>query len=480
MVFSSNIFLFLYFPIFLSVYYLVPFKYKSALILVASMIFYAWWRVDFTCLFLANIIFNYLVSWRIFRNLDTPKAKMWVTIGVVGNLSALFYFKYFNFGVDSLNAAITGLGGEPMTFWHVLLPIGISFYVFHSISYIVDVYRKDAPPADSFFDFAAFVSLFPQLVAGPVLRYKDLVFQFQNRVHSFELFNLGCQRFMIGFCKKVLIADTVAPLADAAFLLPEPTMMDSWIGIIAYAVQLYFDFSGYSDMAIGIGLMMGFRFNENFNFPYISRSITEFWRRWHISLSTWLRDYLYIPLGGNRKGTFRTYFNLWLTMVLGGIWHGANWTFVVWGLWHGTILAIERYFVVDPTAPSRSFGARVLSTSSCIVMVLLGWVAFRAPDLETMMGLYRGMIGLNGIGLGEDFVWQMAGIRVMAVIIGVGIAFGSPWLHSLIPSANPHPRQDYNTRFLPVWVQATLLTLFLLAVTRLSAQSFSPFLYFQF
>lgn len=480
MVFSSNIFLFMFLPVFLAAYYAIPFRFRSALILFVSMIFYAWWRVDFTCLFLANIIYNHLIAGQIYKHQGTPRAKFWVTLGVAVNLGTLLYFKYFNFGVDTLNNILGWTGHEPLTLWHVLLPIGISFYVFHSISFLVDVYRKDAPPPASFFDFAAFVSLFPQLVAGPVLRYKDLVHQFQHREHSFELFHLGTQRFMIGFCKKVLIADTVAPLATALFATPDPTFTESWLGVIAYAVQLYFDFSGYSDMAVGIGLMIGFRFTENFNFPYLSRSITEFWRRWHISLSSWLRDYLYIPLGGNRRGVFRTYFNLWLTMVLGGIWHGANWTFVVWGLWHGTILAIERYLGVNPDAPSASMTRRLASTFLCTVLVLLGWVVFYSPNMSVALDFYAGMIGMHGWALSDKTAWQVGGIPVVALGIGIIILYLSPWLHRFIAPVNPHPRQDYHTRNLPILAQIALISLFILAVTRLSAQSFSPFLYFQF
>ena len=256
----------------------------------------------------------------------------------------------------------------------MLLPIGISFYIFESISYIIDVYRGDTPATRNLIDFAAFVAIFPHLIAGPVLRFRDLADQFNNRTHTLDKFSEGCTRFMQGFIKKVFIADTLAVVADHCFALQNPTTGDAWLGALAYTAQLYFDFSGYSDMAIGLGLMMGFRFMENFKQPYISQSITEFWRRWHISLSTWLRDYLYITLGGNRKGTLTTYRNLFLTMLLGGLWHGANITYIVWGAWHGMWLAIEKAIGLN-TAP-RSFN--VLRWAFTFLLVVMGWVIFRA------------------------------------------------------------------------------------------------------
>ena len=343
MVFSSNVFLFLFLPIFLGLYYLSSNRYRNLLILIGSYVFYAWWRVDFLLLFVAVTLWNYLFGLRIDRAGTRSKAaQRWVLWGVAGNLATLGYFKYANFGMSNLNALLESAGLEPFVLTHVILPIGISFYIFQSISYLIDVYRGDTEPTRNLINFAAFIALFPQLIAGPVLRYKDLADQFTGRSHNLDKFAEGATRFMQGFVKKVFIADTLAPLVDHCFALQNPSTGDAWLGMLAYTAQLYFDFSGYSDMAIGLGLMMGFRFMENFNQPYISQSITEFWRRWHISLSTWLRDYLYVPLGGNRGGTFNTYRNLFLTMLLGGFWHGANWTFLIWGAWHGTWLAIER------------------------------------------------------------------------------------------------------------------------------------------
>lgn len=474
MVFSSNLFLFLFLPVFLAVYYLLPFHWRSRLILVSSYFFAAWWKPVFVLLFLVVQIWDYAIShyvhWAHERD-DAKSAKRWLILGIGGDLAALAYFKYFNFGMDNLNAVLASAGQEPITFWRVILPIGISFYTFHEMSYLIDVYRRDAKPAPTFWDFAAFIALFPQLVAGPILRYKDVVDQFTFRTHTWPKFSRGAVRLMGGLAKKVLIADAIAPVVDAAFGLPSPSMADAWVGTIAYSLQLYFDFSGYSDMAMGLGLMLGFEFKENFDHPYISRNITEFWRRWHISLSTWLRDYLYIPLGGNRKGPIRTYVNLSLTMLLGGIWHGANWTFVLWGVWHGGWLALERRFGNDVN------GARIAPNWGIpvtMVLVMLGWVTFRAPDIGTAWAFYTAMFGANGFGFTDAFRWQLSGLHMVMLPVAIGVVYAAPALRAW-NAALPEAKRQRN-------MNATMLyvPLFVLAVMRLSAQSYTPFLYFQF
>ncbi|MBC7182037.1 MAG: MBOAT family protein, partial [Marinobacter sp.] len=409
MVFSSNIFLFLFLPLFLGIYYLAPFRYRSLVILIGSYAFYAWWRVDFLLLFVAVTVWNYLIGLGIHRaGIGTAGARKWVAVGVAGDLATLAYFKYANFGVESLNELLVAAGSEPLEMASIILPIGISFYVFQAISYVVDVYRGDTEPTRRFVDFAAFIALFPQLIAGPVLRYKDLADQFNERTHTLEKFGEGSVRFMQGFIKKVFIADSIAPLADNAFALADPTMADAWLGILAYTAQLYFDFSGYSDMAIGLGLMMGFRFPENFNQPYISQSITEFWRRWHISLSTWLRDYLYIPLGGNRNSTLKTYRNLMLTMLLGGLWHGANWTFLLWGAWHGLLLSLERWRGVS----GSPVDFRWLRWATTFLFVMLGWVTFRASTLSDAFGFYGAMFSFDGAGLSSLYLQDIRDLNL--------------------------------------------------------------------
>lgn len=474
MIFSTTIFIFLFLPLFLLIYYLLPFRWRSSWILLASYAFYAWWRVDFLFLFIGTTLWSYLIGRAIGRSVpQSPAARRLLAVGIVGNLGVLGYFKYFNFGVESLNALLSSLGVGTLNTWQVILPIGISFYVFQATSYLIDIYRQDAPADEPFVDVAAYIALFPQLIAGPILRYKRLAPQFKAREHSFAKFSEGSSRFMLGFSKKVLIADGVASLVNLIFAASAPTLLEAWLGVLAYAVQLYFDFSGYSDMAIGLGLMMGFRFVENFDHPYAARSITEFWQRWHISLSNWLRDYLYIPLGGNRKGARRTYINLMLVMLLGGLWHGAAWTFVLWGAWHGGWLVLER---LSGRATSKEGAApfnlaALARTLATFVVVLLGWVTFRAPDLTSALQLYRGLVGLQGIAIRDALAWQISSSALALLAVGLAALIIAPWWRRLSP------------RLSPQWqLSPTLLLppLFILSVMRISAESFSPFLYFQF
>ncbi|MFD2836201.1 MBOAT family O-acyltransferase [Azotobacter vinelandii] len=500
MVFSSNVFLFfLFLPLFLGLYYLSPARYRNLLLLTASYVFYAWWRIDFLGLFAAVTVFNYWIGLRIgAAGVRTQSAQRWLTLGVVVDLCVLGYFKYANFGVDSLNAIITSFGVEPFVVTHILLPIGISFYVFESISYIIDVYRGDTPATRNLVDFAAFVAIFPHLIAGPVLRFRDLVDQFNHRTHTLDKFAEGCTRFMQGFIKKVFIADSLAPIADHCFALSDPTTGDAWLGALAYTAQLYFDFSGYSDMAIGLGLMIGFRFMENFNQPYISQSITEFWRRWHISLSTWLRDYLYISLGGNRGTTFQTYRNLILTMLLGGLWHGANWTFIIWGAWHGTWLAIERALRID-AAPKT---IRPLRWVFAFLLVMVGWVIFRAENLDVAWRMYAAMFSFGDWTLSDLNKAQLTSLQIATLLLayvviavyGIRQFYAQPLTGA--PKAKANDQADAPqgivhassgtlaySQAIDIPALATrvaVLLLFAASVLKLSAQSFSPFLYFQF
>ncbi len=473
MVFSSETFLFLFLPLFLAVYYLTPMRFRSVTILIGSYAFYGWWRLDFLGLLFLTTVWTYIFGRRIGGAKTQSAAKLYLVIGLSGCLAVLGVFKYLNFFIDSF-ALLWGTDAEGLGIhWRLILPIGVSFYVFHAVSYLVDVYRKDAVATARFFDFAAFIALFPQLVAGPILRFKDLTGQFASRVHSLDLFVQGTTIFAIGLAKKVLLADTVAPLANLAFQSPDPSLALSWVGAIAYMIQLYFDFSGYSDMAIGLGLMIGFRFRPNFDTPYISRSITEFWRRWHISLSVWLRDYLYIPLGGNRKGAARTYVNLMLVMFLGGLWHGANWTFVLWGLWHGGWLAIER-------ATGRAKATDLFALGTTLLIVLLGWVMFRAANLTQAMGIYSGMLGLNGIGTTPEIALVITTESLLFLMLGIAVTAVEPRLNALA-SVRLQPGPTGGLTVLNTVVPTVLMIgLGTLAVMKLAEQSFSPFLYFQF
>ncbi|MEL7463866.1 MAG: MBOAT family protein [Pseudomonadota bacterium] len=465
MIFSSAIFVFGFLPLFLAVYYAAPRAMKSWVILLGSYAFYGWWRVDYLAVVFGMSLVSYIAA-KIASEATDARLKTWaVRLGVAFDLIVLGYFKYTMFvmsGVADLSAA---LGGGDVTIPAIILPIGISFHTFQSISYIIDVARKDAPPARRLVDFLAFGSLFPQLIAGPVLRYKDLAEQFETRVHSAEKFVQGIGRFAQGLAMKLLIADNVAPLADRVFALPDPTAAEAWLGALAYSIQLLFDFAGYSAMAIGLGLMIGFRFIENFNHPYVSRSITEFWRRWHISLSHWLRDYLYLPLGGNRRGRVRTYVNLSLTMVLGGLWHGAAWTFLAWGAWHGFWLAVERAMGAKA---AETVWPRGIAWPVTMTLVLIGWVLFRAESIGQAMAVYGGMIGLNGWAMSADQAWRLQNSELLMLAVGGLIATQGPALKAAVGASPAIARRTGN---------AALATF---AVAALIAQTQSPFLYFQF
>jgi len=452
-VFSSLTFLFLFLPVFFTVYYLLPFSKRSPWILLASWFFYGWWRLDFLLLLVGSSLAAAFIGIRVHQAKDRKVARMWMAVGVTSALALLGYFKYYNFGVDTLSAVLQSVGAAGLDPGTVILPVGISFYIFQIISYIVDVYRGSAPVGRSTVDIAAYVSLFPQLVAGPIVRYNEIADQLIQRNHTWSQFNTGAHRFMIGLARKVLIADAVAPLVASVFAHPAPGFAAAWIGLIAYTLQIYFDFAAYSDMAIGMGKMMGFSFPENFDAPYHSRSIAEFWRRWHMTLSAWLRDYLYIPLGGSRNGSRRTVVNLLTVMVLGGLWHGASWTFVFWGLWHGVWLVLERTFL------KRSNRLRTL------MVVLFGWLLFRAESLDQLWTMLAAVVGLQGIGIPGELLWQFPTGALMAVLAGIAIAWVEPWTPTLLPRLRRN--------ILPV-------SLFLVSLLRLLATSYSPFLYFQF
>lgn len=464
MVFSSPIFLFVFLPLFLTAYYVSPIRHRSLLILIASYAFYGWWKLGYLLVVVGISVISYVAA-SLAITCRTQLERSWaVGIGVALDLAVLAYFKYTYFVLENMAPALNILGVTTSPAIQILLPIGISFLTFQSISYIVDVARKDAPPARNLTDFLAFTALFPQLIAGPVLRYKDLADQFSERQHSFEIFTAGFGRFVTGLAMKLLVADSIAPMADRMFALSHPTLAEAWLGALAYSMQLFFDFAGYSAMAIGLGLMIGFRFVENFNAPYVSQSITEFWRRWHISLSNWLRDYLYVPLGGNRKGTFKTYRNLMLTMVLGGLWHGANWTFILWGGWHGTFLALERWKTQYGRTRRASIWPRYLGWPLTMLVVMLGWVMFRAATVSDAFAVYAGMIGKNGIAISPQTVHFNQPLEFIMLIIACLFTFGH-LAEFRMKGALSH---------------VTSVFLFGLCTMVMMARTFSPFLYFQF
>ncbi len=472
MVFSSHIFLFYFLGLALVIYYASPRFLKHLVLTVLSYVFYGWWNPWYTLLMLGSTIIDYACGKMITAPGASPgQRKRGVTISVISNLTILAFFKYFWFFATSASElwAKAGFGEfQPPSSLYFLLPVGISFYTFQSMSYSIDLYRGHAKPARSFIDFACYVSMFPQLVAGPIVRYGSVADQLVDRRHSLEGFVYGMTRFNYGFAKKIILANPMGAIADACFGAGEGVLTPSlaWLGVIAYAFQIYFDFSGYSDMAIGLGRMFGFRFPENFNSPYKSKSITEFWRRWHLSLSSFLRDYLYIPLGGNRVGVRRTYVNLMVVMLLGGLWHGAQWTFVVWGGIHGGMLALERLMGKD------SFYARLpdpVRMALTFVIVLITWVFFRAENFEVAAGYLGAMFGLGG---GEP-AGEILSAFVLRPINLVYFGLCALWAWGL-PRAG-----DYLVRLTAGKVIVGLLLL-ALGVMMMFTQGFNPFIYFQF
>jgi alginate O-acetyltransferase complex protein AlgI len=468
MVFTTNIFLFYFLPLFLAVYFSLPRRWRNLWITLASYIFYGWWEPWFVCLMMFTTVMDFIWGKVITRPGATPfQRKLAVTACVVTNLSFLGFFKYYMFAAHTLNRLLALVGAEQFHVMEVILPIGISFYTFHSLTYIVDLYRGHATPAKSFTDFSAFVALFPDLVAGPIIRYKTLAAQLARRDSTVSRFASGATIFMIGFAKKVLLANPVGHVADAVFNAANPLALDAWVGVLAYAFQIYFDFCGYSDMAVGLGRMLGFEFPRNFDAPYLAQSITDVWRRWHISLSSVLRDYLYFPLGGNRKGPRRTYFNLAVVMLLGGLWHGAKWNFVVWGAYHGGLLSLERWHGKNSLYQGLHRAFRVGIT---FLLMLFSWVLFRADNLAAAWHYFGSMFGLLPAAgtaplLAADIYtpYRLAAMAVCAALV-----------------FQPVQAHDWAQRPL-TWPRVAIVApLFLLSVMTMFTQAFNPFLYFQF
>ncbi|MDX5322882.1 MAG: MBOAT family protein, partial [Exiguobacterium sp.] len=391
MLFSSTIFLFWFLPIVLILYYVSPRFLKNTVLLVASLLFYAWGEPIYTAVMLASIVMNYAFGLLVDNNRDNKKKAKWLVAGMVaGNVLLLSVFKYTSFIIENVNA-ITGL---ELTDPKIPLPIGVSFFTFQAMSYVIDVYRKDGKVQRNPLDLALYISLFPQLVAGPIVRYQTVADEINDRKETMDDFASGIQRFVIGLAKKMLLANNAGYVADQIFSqnAGEMSMGLAWIGIIAYSLQIYFDFSGYSDMAIGLGRMFGFHFLENFNYPYISKSVSEFWRRWHISLGSWFRDYVYIPLGGNRGSAWKLYRNLAIVWILTGVWHGASWTFIAWGAYYGLFIMLERAFL---GAWLKALPAP-LAHAFTLFVVIIGWVFFRADDFPYALSYLSAMFNLNG------------------------------------------------------------------------------------
>ena len=471
MVFSSIEFIFYFLPVVLLVYYLVPKGAKNVVLLIASLLFYAWGAPNFICIFIASMICNFMITNKMHRTLEEKARKGWLAASLVLNIGILAYFKYMNFFVDNLNALLQLAHHNTLDIARIALPIGISFFTFQSISYTVDVYRKVTEPLRHWYDYMLYISLFPQLIAGPIIRYNTIAEQLVSRDITMEDRVAGFYRFAIGLGKKVLIANTVAVVADEVFAMDYATMSSgtAWIGILAYTFQIYFDFSGYSDMAIGIGRMLGFRFSENFNVPYISQSISEFWRRWHITLGGFMKEYLYIPLGGNRISTKRTYFNLTVVFLISGLWHGASWTFVLWGLFHGLFLILDRLFMLDLLKKA----GRLPSILLTFLVVVLGWVLFRAETVGAAAGYYKALFAFRG-GLTTALSPQFVLFFALAIVFSFlpVLKIGDRWMERVFGGV-------YSKR-MALGLFLIAIMLFFLSVGTLAVTDFNPFIYFRF
>ncbi|MEK4464208.1 MBOAT family O-acyltransferase [Paenibacillus sp. FSL H8-0315] len=461
MVFSSLLFLFLFLPAVLALYYVSPWRIKNLILFLSSLVFYAWGEPVYIVIMLLSTITDYSFGLLLSRPKLTAVQRKWIVVSsVIINLGLLSYFKYADFLIQNIN----GLLGTHIPLTDLPLPIGISFYTFQSMSYIIDVYRGTTKAQRNWIDFGTFVALFPQLVAGPIVQYNTIAGQLRERTVDISMFAEGVRRFIIGLAKKVLLANNIGMLwhTISSSNLDSLPAFTAWLGIIAFAFQIYFDFSGYSDMAIGLGLMFGFRFNENFNKPYISQSITDFWRRWHISLSSWFRDYVYIPLGGNRRGLSVQVRNILIVWLLTGIWHGASWNFLLWGLYFGVILIFEKWWGL--TLLSRL--PRWTRHLYAVVLILIGWVLFAFEELPLVIGYLQAMLGFNGQPLWNNTTLYFTYTNAILLVV---LTFAST-------PVKLSKRMDSRSVPALVWYGVLLF----LSVAYLVDATFNPFLYFRF
>lgn len=467
MVFSSTTFLFLFLPAVLILYYNPIIKnlaFRNAVLIASSIFFYAWGEPFFVLLMLASIILNWLFGLGVakFKDNNIPKAKLFVALSVVMNLGMMFVFKYLTFTLENINA----LFSSNLDTLDIALPIGISFFTFQAMSYVIDVYRGNGAVQKNPFNVALYISFFPQLIAGPIVRYQTIAEQINFRKENFTDFSDGVYRFMLGFCKKVLIANNVASVADEIFGKSEISVATAWIGAIAYTLQIFFDFAGYSEMAIGLGKMFGFHFLENFDYPYISKSVSEFWRRWHMSLGTWFRDYVYFPLGGSRvKSKSRLVFNLFVVWLLTGVWHGANWTFVAWGLLYFVLLAFEKL---------TNFPAKLKFFSHIYTMlfVIIGWVLFRSESISAALEYLQTMFFMSGAELFDDKAIFFLDNYKFYLVAGILACFPiMPKIKEKIKTG----RKVYES----IAVIALFIT-FIVSLTFTIKGSYNPFIYFNF
>lgn len=472
MVFSSSLFLLYFLPIFLLVYHIVPKSWKNYVILISSILFYTWGAPQFVFLLLsATIITFYLV--KLLSNSKVRKTRRTLLFFSVSiNLGLLVYFKYSNFFVDNFNVFISSLGFKPIAWLDVALPIGISFYTFQTITYALDVYRKVHLPLDKLSNYVLYIMAFPQMIAGPIVRFNTIADQIISREEKIDDKLIGLYRFIIGLGKKVLIANVMAEQAD---LIMDGNILElsssmAWVGIFAYTMQIYFDFSGYSDMAIGLGKIMGFRFPENFSSPYTSKSITEFWRRWHITLGAFMKDYLYIPLGGNRVGKNRLYFNLALVFLLSGLWHGASWNFVIWGGFHGLFLILDRLFLLKFLSKLPN----IFSILITFFLTIMGWVIFRIENLTDAINFYQVLFSFKDMS-NLEFIPEFGLIAVLAIIFSflASIKIGRKIINFFF-------ERDNYTLIQHLALSLSTIILLILSISFVVSSDFNPFIYYRF
>lgn len=466
MLFSSIPFLYYFLPAVLLIYFAVPKCVKNSVLLLASLVFYAWGEPKYVLVMMVSIMVGYVSGLMI----ETFRSLVWKRICFVGALivclGLLLYFKYMNFFLENL----TGMTGMALPVLEITLPIGISFYTFQIVSYIVDVYREEVPAQTNPVALATYVAMFPQLIAGPIVRYVDIARELEQRTHAAEKFAQGARRFCIGLAKKILIANTLGELCDIFRASDDKSILFYWLYAVACSLHIYYDFSGYSDMAIGLGKILGFTFLENFNYPFISKSITEFWRRWHMSLGSWFRDYVYIPLGGNRVSKPRWLFNILVVWMLTGLWHGAAWNFLVWGLLFALFLILEKLVLLD-----RLEKGRVWNHLYVLVIVSFSFVIFQAADLKEAFTYIKGMFGFGGVPLiSAEFVYYL---KSYLVILGIALIGATPFLKNRILACEKHQRLQ---KFLNLLEPVVLVGLFLVVTAYLVDGSFNPFLYFRF
>ena len=468
MLFSSMTFVFMFLPVVCTIYLLARKDIQNYILLIASILFYAWGEPRYLAIMILTILANYIGANYISRSRNSKHRKLLLLATIITDLGFLFYFKYFNFVMDNINAAFS----MDIKFMDVIMPIGISFYTFQAMSYVIDVYRKEVKAQRDIYKLALYITLFPQLIAGPIVKYHDIDDQISTREVTFDKVAYGVKRFIIGLAKKMLLANTLGAVADKIFNQPVEAFDTSmaWIGAFAYSLQLFYDFSGYSDMAIGLGSIFGFKFLENFNYPYISKSITEFWRRWHISLSTWFKEYLYIPLGGNRISPARTYINLFIVFLATGFWHGASWNFIFWGLWHGMFIIFEKFSGWHKK--DGSLIIRFIRHFYTILAFVIGWVMFRAENMAYAGDYIKNMFGLiSEHKITYTFSYYIDNLEIITFVVAILCAMPvfTKILH--IPYRYKTARTIGN-----IW----LIILFVVSASAIAASTYNPFIYFRF